>query len=357
MERLFPDGLTSRHGSGERDDAMIRALAVVNNHISLNMLLADLAARDIALEETWLIATREMELPDNLGGQLEYPGKHEMGMLGQRRFIGFYRQATRIIRRQLASPALRHLYVINNDNLLTSHLLETALIDGREVTVVVEGLMNFLDSGVHNLDAWRLKIKPVLTRLLGLRYVTPVGHQSGAFHPAVSRVVSFSADGLRAPAEKIVLRSWPIEAAAAAPPDPDIGLVVHTALARFMSEDQYRVFAEGYARWIEAQNFRRLYAKRHPRSDDPLLESLLPPHEVIDDDRPIEDMAGEIAAGVVIGPGTTPLVTLKLMRPELRCVDFGADYYVPIVYQGGVGATPLFDAAGVERIPFTGGAI
>ncbi|WP_179473022.1 hypothetical protein [Mycolicibacterium vinylchloridicum] len=332
---------------------MIRALAIVNNHISLNMLLADLAARDIALAETWLIGTRQMDLPDGFGGVLEYPAKHEMGLLGQRRFIRFYHQATQIINRELASPALRHIYVINNDNLLTSHLLETSLRDGREVTVVVEGLMNFLDSGVHNLDSWRLRIKPLLTRLLGLRYVTPVGHQSGAFHPAVTRVVSFSRDGLRAPPEKVVLRRWPIEAASAAPPDPDVGLVVHTALARFMTDDEYRVFAEGYAGWIAAQNFRRLYAKRHPRSEDPLLESLLPPHEVIDDDRPIEDMAGDITAGVVIGPGTTPLVTLKLMRPELRCIDFGADYYVPIVYQGGVGAAPLFEAAGVERISFT----
>lgn len=65
-------------------------------------------------------------------------------------------------------------------------------------------------------------------------------------------------------------------------------------------------------------------------------------------------MAGDIGAGVVIGPGTTPLVTLKLMRPELRCVDFGADYYVPIVYKGGFGATPLFEAVGVESVPFYG---
>ncbi len=333
---------------------MIQALAIVNNHISLNMLLADLAARDIAREETLVVATREMNLPDNLGGALEYPSKPEMGIIGQRRFIGFYRKAARMIRGELASPALRHLYVINNDNLLTSHLLETALRDGREVSVVVEGLMNFLDSGVHNLDAWRLRIKPPLSHLLGLRYTAPVGHQSGAFHPAVSRVVSFSRDGLRAPLEKIVLRRWPLEAALpAAPPDPNVGLVVHTALARFMSDDQYRIFAEGYARWIASQNFCRLYTKRHPRSEDPLLESLLPPHKLISDDRPIEDMAGEITAGVVIGPGTTPLVTLKLMRPELRCIDFGADYYVPIVYRGGIGATRLFDAAGVERIPFT----
>lgn len=332
---------------------MIRALAIVNNHISLNMLLADLAARGIALEETWLIATREMDLPTNFGGLLEYPGKHEMGMLGQRRFVGFYRQATHIIRREIASPALQHIYVINNDNLLTSHLLETALQDGREVTVVVEGLMNFNDAGVHNLDPWRLKIKPLLSRLLRLRYVTPEGHQSGSFHPAVRRVVSFSREGLRAPSEKVVLRRWPIEAAPTASPDPEAGLIVHTALARFMTEDQYRVFAEGYARWIVAQKFRRLYAKRHPRSEDPLLESLLPPHEVIDDDRPIEDMASDITAGVVIGPGTTPLVTLKLMRPELRCIDFGADYYVPIMFKGGTGATPLFEAAGVERVLFT----
>ncbi len=333
---------------------MIRALAVVNNHVSLNMLLADLAARGIARSETWVIAAREMDLPDDFGGALEYPGKPEKGLLGQRRFIGFYRQAARIIRRELASPGLQHLYIVNNDNLLTSHLLETALRDGREVTAVVEGLMNFLDAGVHNLDSWRLKTRPLLSWLLGLRYAVPVGHQSGAFHQAVSRVVSFSRDGLRAPPEKIVLRRWPVVAAPAVPPNPDVGIIVFTATARYMSDDQYRVFAEGYARWIAAQNFRRLYAKRHPRNEDPLLESLLPTHEVINGDRPIEDMAGEIAAGVVIGPGTTSLVTLKLMRPELRCIDFGADYYVPIVYRGGAGATPLFEAVGVERVTFAG---
>ncbi len=332
---------------------MTRALAVVNNHISLNMLLADLDARGIARTETWVVATREMDLPESLCGALEYPGKPEKGMLGQRRFLGFYRQASRILRRELASPGLQHLYVVNNDNLLTSYLLAIALRDGREVTVVVEGLMNFLDAGVDNLDSWRLWAKTLFSRLVGLPYTAPEGHQSGAFHPAVSRVVSFSSEGLRAPPEKVVLRRWPIEAAPALTPDPDVGIIVHTSLARFMSADEYRVFAEGYARWIAAQNFRRLYAKRHPRSEDPLLESLLPPHEVINDDRPIEDMASEIAAGVVVGPGTTPLVTLKLMRPELRCIDFGADYYIPIVYRGGIGATPLFEAVGVERIPFT----
>ena len=214
--------------------------------------------------------------------------------------------------------------------------------------------MNFHDSGVHNLDSWRLKIKPLLSRLLGLNYVTPVGHQSGAFHPAVSRVVSFSDKGLRAPPEKVTLRRWPIEAVQCGPPQADVALVVHTALARFMSDEQYLVFAEGYARWIADQTFRRLYTKRHPRSEDPLLESLLPPHELIDDSRPIEDIAGEIAAGVVIGPGTTPLVTLKLMRPELRCIDFGGDYYGPIVYRSNIGAAALFEAVGVETISFTG---
>lgn len=333
---------------------MIRALAVVNNHISLSMLLADLAARGIALEETCVIGTREMDLPENIGRVLEYPGRNEAGLLGQRRFIGFYLRASRIVRDELASPSMRHIYIINNDNLLTSHLLETSSQHGLEVSVVVEGLMNFLDAGAHNLDPWRLQVKPTLSRVLRLRYVHPVGHQSGAFHPAVSRVVSFSADGLRAPHDKIVLRKWPIQAKPSSPADPDVALIVHTALARLMPEDDYRVFAEGYAHWIASQNFRRVYAKRHPRNDDPLLESLLPPHEIVEDNRPIEDMADEISAGVIIGPGTTPLVTLKLMRPELRCIDFGADYYVPIVYRGGIGATPLFNAAGVERVAFDG---
>lgn len=332
---------------------MIRVLAVINNHISLKMLLADLAARGIARESAYVIAGREIDLPKDLGGAIVYPGKPEKGILGQRRFVNFYREAALIVRRVLACPEVRHLYVVNNDNILTSHLLETASRDGREVTVVVEGLMNFLGAGVHNLDPWRLKLKPLLSRLLGLLYVPPLGHQSGAFHHATKRVVSFSADGLRAPPEKVVLRKWELGSAPAKPPAPDVGIVIHTGLARFMSDEQYRVFAERYAGWIAGQNFRRLYAKRHPRNEDPLLEALLPPHEIIEDTRPIEEMAGEVGAGVVIGPGTTPLVTLKLMHPQLRCIDFGADYYLPVAYGDAVGATPLYQAVGVESVPFS----
>ncbi len=335
---------------------MIRALAVINNHISLNMLLADLAASGISPAETCFIAAREIDLPAVVGEAVEYPGMPEIGLLGQRRFIAFYRKAARLVRGHLRSPSLERIYVVNNDNLLCNHILETAARDGREVTVVVEGLMNFLDAGTHNLDPWRLKVKPALSGLLGLRYRPPEGHQSGAFHPAVRRVVSFSADGLRAPEDRVVLRQWPITARRSVTAAQDIGLVVHTALARLMPPEQYRVFAEAYAQWIGSQNFRKLYAKRHPRSSDPLLESLLPPHEILDDPRAIEDIAGDIPAGVIIGPGTTPLVTLKLMRPELRCVDFGADFYVPVVYKGGVGASPLFKAAGVESVSFAGAA-
>jgi len=331
---------------------MTTALAVINNHISLNMLLADLAARGIARRDCCVIAVREMDLPADLGVALEYPGRPEQGIWGQRRFIRFYRQAAKLLRQNLAFDRLRHLYIVNNDNLLCSHVLETAAGSGRDVTVVTEGLMNFLDAGTHNLAPWRLKVKPLLARLLGLRYAPPAGHQSGAFHPAVSRVVSFSATGLKAPADKVVLREWPITATRTVAPAADVGLIVHTGLAQLMPQEQYQAFAQGYAQWIAKQNFRKLYTKRHPRSSDPLLESLLPSHEIIDDPRAIEDIAGDIPAGVIIGPGTTPLVTLKLMRPELRCIDFGADFYVPVVYRGGVGASPLFEAAGVERVPF-----
>ena len=332
---------------------MTGALAVIHNPISLSMLLADLQARGISCRQTNVITLRQIALPrDDFASVLEYPGTAADGILAQRRFVGFYREAAQLLRRKLSDPALEHLYVINNDNVLNSHLLETARCDGREVTVVAEGLMNYFDAGDHNLDPWRLRVKPVLARLLGLRYAAPLGHQSGAFHPAVSRVVSFSADGLRAPAERVVVRRWPVDAARHVIAEPDIGIIVHTSLARMMPEPEYRVFALGYAQWIAAQGFRRLYAKRHPRSRDPMLESLLPPHEVIDDERPIEELVGELEAGVVVGPGTTPLVTLKLMCPELRCIDFGADYYVPIVYKGGVGASALFAAAGVESVPF-----
>lgn len=331
---------------------MTRVLAIVNNHISLNMLLADLSAQGISLSETCIIATRIIDIPNGFDEVLEYPGNPEKGIFGQRRFISFYKNAARLVLAKLEEETLENIYVVNNDNLLCNHILNTAEIHGREITVVAEGLMNFLDAGIHNLDSWRLLAKPVISRYLHLNYSTPEGHQSGAFHPKVHRVVSFSKNGLRAPEEKIVLREWPIISRGNTQPIPDVALIVHTALSRLMSKRQYRIFAERYADWIRAQNFQKLYTKRHPRNSDPLFDSLLPENEVLDDPRPIEEIAGDISASVIIGPGTTPLVTLKLMRPELRCIDFGADYYVPKVYKGGDGATPLFKAVGVESIPF-----
>ena len=83
-----------------------------------------------------------------------------------------------------------------------------------------------------------------------------------------------------------------------------------------------------------------------------MLEALLPEHEVIGDGQALEELASQLTTGVVIGPGTTPLVTLKMMRPELRCVDFGADYYVPRLYGGSDSLHELLKATGVERVPF-----
>ncbi len=334
------------------------ALAIVNNHISLTMLRCDLAARGIAEANTTIIAMRAIDIErDAFAEVLVYPAAPEAGMLGQRKFLGFYRKAAQIARDALADPALEHLYVVNNDNIINIHLLEVALRRDMEVTVVAEGLMNYLEVGIHNRDGWRLHVAPIMSRVLGLRYASPVGHLSGAYHPAVSRVVSFSEKGLRAPEEKVVVRRWPIAPDNPVQAEPDVGMVVHTSLARLMPSEKYRVFAEGYARWIGDQGFRRLYAKRHPRSSDPLLESLLPAHELIHDDRPLEEMAADLEAGVIIGPGTTPLVTLKLIRPELRCIDFGADYYMPIVYRENNGAAKLFETAGVEQVSFTSAAV
>lgn len=333
---------------------MSAALAIVNNHISMTMLKSDLQARGIALSETTIITLRDLEVPNEVRQALVYPGMPERGVAGQRRFVRYYVSAARILRRELAAKTVRHLYVVNNDNLLTSHILETALNAGREVTVVAEGLLNYLDADIGNLQGWRLQLKPVIARSLGLRFAAPEAHISGAFHPAVTRVVSFSAHGLRAPAEKTVVRPWPSSGAQYSERDPRAALIVHTGLAKFMSADSYQAFATKYAEWVRRQGFTRLYAKRHPRNTDPVLEELLPEHEIVGDGRPLEDLIHTLPVGVVIGPGTTPLVTLKLMLPELRCIDLGADFYLPAAYGGGLGASELFDAVGVERVALAG---
>ncbi|MFN0069113.1 MAG: hypothetical protein ACKVYV_15940, partial [Limisphaerales bacterium] len=77
---------------------------------------------------------------------------------------------------------------------------------------------------------------------------------------------------------------------------------------------------------------------------------LLEPYELVTERGSVEELAGKLDAATVVGTCTTALFTLKLMRPGLRCVDFGSDVYVPHAYFGDDSVVKTLAGVGVEIV-------
>lgn len=334
------------------DAAAVTTVAVINNAISAELTRQDLTARGIPLGAVAVITLRQIDEPwlSQCATVLQYPGRPANDMLGQRRFIGYYVAAARLLRRVAARAAIRDIYIVNNENLITAHLL--ALAETRPevtVSVVVEGIMNFQEIGKANRAGWRWRVKPIIARLLSFRYRHPQGHLSGSFEPRASRVVSFAADGLKAPPENVVLRRYQT-VEPRRPVDPEVALVVLTGLNHWMQPAQFDAFARAFVTWLESSGFRKIQVKKHPRVSAGLVEQLLAQYDEVGIGRTTEDMATDLEAGTIVGTCCTALVTLKLLRPDVRCVDFGSDYYSEHAYNGDDSVKTLLSASGVELV-------
>lgn len=330
----------------------VTTVAAINNAISAELTRQDLASRAIPLESVALILIRDISEPwmKDCAVVLRYPGKPAGRLLEQRRFIHFFRSAAKLIKRIEESVNLRHFYIVNNDNLITSHLLSVATDrPSIEVTAVVEGLMNFQEMGIANRAAWRWRVKPSLARILGFRYQKPINHLSGAFEPRVSRVLSFALEGLKAPPEKVVLRQFePIQPTRDS--DPDVALIVVNNWDLWMEPTKLEFFAKAFVKWIDETGYRKVQIKKHPRTSGGRIEELLGKYEEVGAGITAEDMASHLEAGTIIGICSTALVTLKLIRPDLRCMDFGSDYYSVQAYHGDDSVKTLLSAAGVTLV-------
>ena len=228
----------------------VTTVVVINNAISAELTRQDLVAREISLSSVALILLRDISEPwmEQCAIVLRYPGRPATGLLGQWRFFGFYQAAARLLRRLEKNANLRDIYLVNNENLITAHLLSVAEYrPAISVTVVVEGIMNFQEIGIANRAAWRWRVKPVIARLLGFRYREPKGHLSGAFEPRATRVLSFAAEGLKAPPEKVVLRQFqairPLRQS-----DPKVALVVLTGWNRLDGTGETRNLCSSFRR-------------------------------------------------------------------------------------------------------------
>ena len=330
----------------------VRAIVAVNNAISAELARQDLIARKIPLAAVALIALRDISDPwiKECAIVIRYPGRPATRISGQWRFLGFYHSTARLLRKLEKHAELQDFYVVNNDSLITAHLFALAESNSSiNVTVVAEGIMNFQDIGIANRAGWRWKVKPLTARVLGFRYREPASHLSGAFEPSTKRVVSFAREGLKAPKEKIVLRQFdrvePVRRC-----DSTVALIVLTGLNQWMPSEKFELFARTFVAWIEAAGYRKVQVKKHPRVSAGLIEELLERYEVIGPNQTTEEMAPELEAGTVIGACCTALVTLKLIRPDLECIDFGSDFYIEHAYHGDNSVKTLLSASGVTLV-------
>jgi len=117
-----------------------------------------------------------------------------------------------------------------------------------------------------------------------------------------------------------------------------------------MPEERYKVFAQEFVAWVRSSGFRKIQVKKHPRVSAGLIEDLLAEYEEIGVGVTTEALAADLEAGTIIGTCCTALVTLKLIRPELTCVDFGSDYYSAYAYNGDRSVKTLLAATGVELV-------
>jgi len=329
----------------------IKAIVLVNNSISSTLARKFLALEGIELEHVAVISLRQVscEWINRCGIKLLYPSKASLTILGQLRFLGFYRRAAHLIRSILKQDSLKYVCLVNNDNLLCSHLLSWCeKHPGVLVSVLVEGLMNFQNITIQNRPRWRTSVKTLVSRLLGLDWRIPRTHLSGSGEVAVNQIVSFAERNLVAYDKKIVLVNFDAVDVLVVPACDSV-LYVETALWQWMSEADFQQFALAFAAWVKEIGSPKLYIKEHPNyPPSDFQRNLLPPYELWGSGCSAETIAGQIPAKTVIGTCCTALATLKMLRPDLVCIDFGANFYTTKAYNGDQGCVHLMDAVGVE---------
>ncbi|SFG19990.1 hypothetical protein SAMN05518801_11029 [Novosphingobium sp. CF614] len=331
---------------------MIDTILCVNNEISSVMAQGALKEKGIGLDRVAVIVMRKLDAPwlDQCTMRVDYGVKPSFRISGQLRLIGYFRRASRMIRQLLATGNIRHVLLVNNDNVLNNHFFSVASAHPEmEISVLAEGIMNFQDIQMKNRDWWRTAVKPVFARILGLSWREPTRHVSGSLEPETRHVYTFAAHGVVAPPEKIRLIKFP-EADREVVPDPGAAVIAMTGLHLWMTEANYAEFAQRFISWKKTLPFTKYYVKRHPRATDGPLFHELADCEVIGEGQSIEDMAGSMPGSTVIGFCCTGLVTLSLMRPDIRCLDFGSDFYCDAAYFGDRSVERLLEGSGVELI-------
>jgi len=327
------------------------SLVYVNNTVSMAILKS--LVRDGVLDprKTTLLLGRPMTGDFSKYKEvLPYPFKASLHMLGQVRFIGYYLDAKKLVDRAFKS-GVDNCYIVNNDNLICNYILRLAEKAANvAVSVIAEGFMNYQKIEVDDRAFWRWFLKPVIARLLGYRYEKPSTHLSGAYENAVEKVYVFNENGVYAPKEKVILQKV-FSTEQASSERHEVGLLyLETALWQWMSEDFWMVFADSFAEYLNSYNT-TIYIKEHPNyPPSDYLRKRLNNYEILNLDGGIEDSLAAYRYNTIVSHWCTALGTLKMIDPDLRCIDYGSNYYTEKAYSVDSDLRSVFDVFGIEVV-------
>ena len=331
---------------------MSKAIAFVSNGISASMLQATLQFDGVDLRNLYLISGRHLtqEWTADCEAYIEFSKKPSLSLLGQFKALSFYRKAVRSLKMWLKDPEISNIYIANSDNLLSNHLINWCRKrDNVKLTVVAEGNMNYHSVTQENRPRWRWWLKPAVASIFGLRFRMPVGHLSGSYDPRVNRVVAYTGTYLEAPVERVQILPFP-KSEVKKKPNPEGLLILLTGIAQWMSDEDFKTFKSCFGKWVKSLNASKVWVKPHPNYPSGGIEEEIGDFEWLNDPRSIETIAGEIPAGTIIGYWSTGLVTLKLIRPDIKCIDFGHDFYTKAAYHGDENVGRILNATGVEMV-------
>ena len=333
---------------------MSKTIIFVDNQISIMMANAAIRSESIDYGNIILFALRDCD-EDWFGlckNVFRSPFSQKRSWKSNISLILFFIRSIRLIRGYLHRSDIERVLIVNNDNIIINYIVNNIhkQMKDVEISVLVEGIMNYQDITIRNRSKFNLAVKMFISLLLGFKYIIPKGHLSGAYMQQVKKVYSFSAKGLKAPVDKICVCELAVEKKITGVKNNAI-LLVLSGLYKWMPATKYDQYCDLFMKHLSTIKYSDVFVKQHPRClDDPLLARLQNDLKYLDKDVPIEKMAGDIKVKQAIGFCSTALATLKMLRPDIECNDFGADYYCTEAYYGDDSVLEFFEGVHVGVI-------
>lgn len=326
----------------------VSTIAFVNNSLNRDLTLIQLEKLGIPKSQTVVFTLRDLiiENRDEYAAIYDYGGKASLTFFGQSKFIKFYVEASKVLRRLLKSGSIERVFIPNNDNLLCNHVIQWAKRHPMTIAVVAEGLMNYQNITAIDRANWRWWTKVIIAKFLGLKYQKPNGHLSGSFEDTVSEVYSFSDKFLAAPAEKYRLLSPKVKEGKRVF-DKSYAIIVVTGINQWLPRKESVRLSERLYAFVKSRRFRYVEIKLHPNYSNPDIEKALSDFQVLATRKSVEEILPEVEAGTVISTGSTALATIKITFPEVECIDFGSDLYVAHAYRNDMSMVNFMKSLGV----------